>query len=256
MAELARPHPLRGPGRRRARRRSAANSGLFILANKWASPANAILIQYSSPAWAAIFAGFILGERATRVDWIAIAIALAGVTLCFVDQLTPGGLAGNAVALAAGVAIAFHVVLLRKVAKTSRSSDPEFRAIIFGCALAAVAGIPFLFSAGALPASGWAALLALGLIQQALPALFYAWAINRVTAVDALLLSIVEPILSPLWVWLAFSERPSPFVLAGGALVVAAVILRALAPRKQEKGDAHENANEKDDTKEGETASG
>ena len=209
----------------------AANSGLFILANKWASPANAILIQYSSPAWAAIFATLLIGERASRVDWIAIAVAIAGVALCFADQLTLDGLGGNAVALGAGVAIALHVVLLRKIAKATKSSDPEFRAIILGNVVAAVGGLPFLFFAGNLPTSGWLAILALGLLQQSVPGLLYAWAINRVTAVEALLIPIIEPLLSPLWVWLAFAERPSPWVLAGGALVIGAVVLRAVAPR-------------------------
>jgi drug/metabolite transporter (DMT)-like permease len=211
----------------------AANAGLFIPANKWASPANAILIQYSSTAWAALLGGLVLGERATRVDWIAIAIAMAGVALCFADQLTLDGLAGNAVALGSGVAIAVHIVLLRKIARSSRSSDPEFRAIISGNVVGALAGAPFLLSADALPASGWAALLALGLIQQTVPGLLYAWAINRVTAVEASLLPIVEPLLSPLWVWLAFSERPSAWVAAGGALIVAGVVLRAVVPKKK-----------------------
>ncbi len=209
----------------------AANSGLFILANRWASPANAILIQYSSPAWVALFAWPLIGERATRHDAIAIVVALTGVALCFADQLTLDGLGGNAVALGAGVAIALHVVLLRKLAHASKSPDPERRAILVGNLVPAVAGLPFLLAAGAMPASGWAALLALALLQQALPGLLYAWSINRVTAVEASLLPIVEPILSPLWVWLAFADRPSPFVVAGGALVVTAVIVRALAPR-------------------------
>ena len=207
----------------------AANSGLFILANQWVSPANAILIQYSSTAWAAIFAGPLIGERAKRIDWIAIVIALAGVTLCFADRLTADGLAGNAVALGAGVTIALHVVLLRKIARSSRSSDPELRAIIGGNVLGAVAGAPFLWSAGALSTEGVLALVALGLVQQAAPELLYAWAINRVSAVEAMLLPIVEPILSPLWVWLAFSRTPSPWVLAGGALVLAAVVVRGVS---------------------------
>jgi drug/metabolite transporter (DMT)-like permease len=57
----------------------------------------------------------------------------------------------------------------------------------------------------------------------------YARAIRHVTALEAVLLPVVEPILNPLWVLLAFGERPSPRALAGGAIVLAAVTLRAAA---------------------------
>jgi drug/metabolite transporter (DMT)-like permease len=76
----------------------AATTGLFVLANKWTTAANAILIQYSAPAWAALFATLLLGERATRLDWFTIGLALIGVSLFFVGQLSldhvrrqPGG---------------------------------------------------------------------------------------------------------------------------------------------------------------------
>lgn len=211
----------------------AATTGLFILANKWTSAANAILIQYSAPAWAALLAAVVLGERATRLDWAAIALALAGVSLFFVDQLAFDHTAGNAVALLAGIAFATNVVLLRKLARDpAHGRRSALRAMILGHVVAAVIGLPFVATAPALPAAGWAAMLALGLVQQTLPTLLYAWAIVRVTAVEGLLLPIVEPIASPLWVWLLFAERPGPWALVGGAIVILAVTLRGLAPSR------------------------
>lgn len=208
----------------------AANTGLFILANKWTTAANAILIQYSAPAWAALLAALVLGERATVRDWAAIGLALVGVGLFFVDHLTFDHQAGNAVALASGVVFATTVVLLRKVARDpARGAPAALRAMILGHVLAGAIGLPFALTAPALPAAGWAALLALGLVQQTVPTLLYAWAISRVTAVEGLLLPIVEPILSPVWVWLLFGEHPGPWALVGGAIVLAAVTWRGLA---------------------------
>ena len=208
----------------------AANTGLFILANKWTTPANAILIQYSAPAWAALLAALVLGERATGRDWAATALALAGVALFFVDHLEAGHQAGNAVALASGVVFATTVVLLRKLARDpARGQVAALRSMILGHVLAAAIGLPFAASAPALPATAWAAMLALGLLQQAAPTALYTWAIRRVSAVEGLIIPIVEPILSPLWVWIFVGARPGPWALVGGALVVSAVTWRGLA---------------------------
>ena len=209
----------------------AANTGLFILANKWTTAANAILIQYSAPAWAALLGAVILHERAHARDALAIVLALAGVTLFFVDHLEAGHQAGNAVALLSGVVFATTVVLLRKVARDpARGASAALRAMILGHVIAAAIGLPFVIAAPALPASGWAAMLGLGLLQQTAPTLLYAWSIKRVSAVEGLLIPIVEPILSPVWVGLLFGEWPGPWALVGGAIVIAAVTWRGLAP--------------------------
>ncbi|MBK9035195.1 MAG: EamA family transporter [Myxococcales bacterium] len=210
----------------------AATTGLFVLANKWTTAANAILIQYSAPAWAALLAAVLIGERASRIDWITIGLALVGVSLFFRDQLALDHVAGNFVALGAGVCFATNVVLLRKIARTPDGTSSALRAMILGHVVAAVLGGPFVLTAPALPASGWAAMAALGLLQQTAPTMLYAWAIRRVTAVEGLLIPMIEPIVSPLWVFLLFAERPGLWALVGGAVVVGAVTMRGLAPAR------------------------
>src|SRR5687768_16109520 len=66
----------------------AATTGLFIVANKLTTAANAILIQYSAPVWVALLGQWFLGERASRLDWLTIVAVLGGITLFFLDQLT------------------------------------------------------------------------------------------------------------------------------------------------------------------------
>jgi drug/metabolite transporter (DMT)-like permease len=84
----------------------AATTGLFIVANKLTTPANAILIQYSAPVWVALLGRWFLGEPSTRLDWFAIVLVIGGITLFFFDQLSLDHAIGNAVALGAGVAFA------------------------------------------------------------------------------------------------------------------------------------------------------
>jgi drug/metabolite transporter (DMT)-like permease len=213
----------------------AMTTGLFILANKLTTAANAILIQYSAPAWIALFATWFLGERATRLDWLTIGVVIAGITVFFFEQLTFDHLAGNLVALAAGVAFAFSAMTLRKVAVSGTAAAPvdPLRPLLLGNLLAAVAGAPFVVLDSAPDATGWAALAGLGVVQQGAAYLLYAWAIRHATALEAMLIPIIEPILSPIWVALAIGERPGGWALLGGAIVIGAVTARAVLTRRR-----------------------
>ncbi|MBA3459625.1 MAG: EamA family transporter [Deltaproteobacteria bacterium] len=209
----------------------AATTGLFILSNKLTTAANAILIQYSAPIWIALLGAWFLNERATRLDWITIGLVLGGITLFFFEQLTFDHVAGNLVALAAGVAFAFSAMTLRKVALVG-DSDP-LRPMFLGNLLGAVIGAPFMLMHAGPDSTGWLALLGLGVVQQAAAYLCYAWAIRHATALEAMLIPVIEPVLSPVWVALAFGERPGPWALVGGVIVVGAVVARgALGSRR------------------------
>ena len=212
----------------------ASTTGLFIVANKLTTAANAILIQYSAPVWIALLGFWMLGERATRLDWLTIVLVLGGIVLFFVEQLTIGHVAGNLVALAAGVAFAFSAMTLRRVALDHTEEDPvdPLRPLILGNALGAVIGAPFMLLYPAPDAVGWGALLALGVVQQGAAYLCYAWAIRHATALEAMLIPVIEPILSPIWVALVVGERPGPWALVGGTIVVGAVTLRATLARR------------------------
>ena len=72
---------------------------------------------------------------------------------------------------------------------------------------------------------GWWLLL-LGTLQLGLPYVLYAIAIKHVTALEATLIPLLEPVLNPLWVMLALGERPGPWAIVGGLLVLAAVLGR------------------------------
>lgn len=212
----------------------AATTGLFILANKLTTAANAILIQYSAPVWIALLGAWFLGERATRLDWATIVLVIGGIVLFFFEDLTTDHMLGNLTALGAGVAFAFSAMTLRKVALAHTEAAPidPLRPMFLGNLIAAVAGAPFMLLHAPPDSAGIGALLALGLAQQGVPYLLYARAIRHATALEAMLIPIVEPILSPLWVLLALGERPGPWALTGGAIVIGSVIFRAVVARR------------------------
>lgn len=200
----------------------AATVLLFVAATRMTTAANAIFLQYTAPIYVALLAPWLLGERSRRSDWAVIAVALAGIGLFFVDQLSTRGLWGNILALASGVAFGCMVLLLRK----ERDGQP-MQVVLLGNVLTALIGIPVIARVGWPEPSAWGPLLLLGVVQLGLAYILYSIAIRRVSALGATLITMIEPVLNPLWVMLAMGELPGPWSMAGAALVLGAVLIRA-----------------------------
>ena len=208
----------------------AATVALFVFANRMTTAANAIFLQYTAPIYVAIIGRWYLGERALPIDWWVIAVALSGIALFFLDHLTISGFWGNIAALVSGIAFALAVISLRK----ERSGSP-INIVILGNMMVAIAGAPFLFHAP-LPHSRdvWL-LLILGVVQLGLSYALYAEAIKHVTALEAILIPLVEPVLNPVWVMIALGERPGPWAIVGAALVLGAVLARGMAMMRKRR---------------------
>src|SRR5437868_1314038 len=142
---------------------------LFVFATRMTTAANAIFLQYTAPIYVAIIGRWYLGEEAHPVDWIVIIVALGGIALFFIDRLTVAGFWGNIVALASGLTFAGLVLFMRK----ERGGLPS---VVLGNAIVAVAGLPFMFGMPRDQRDLWR-LLVLGVVQLALPYVFYASAI-------------------------------------------------------------------------------
>ncbi len=204
----------------------AATVTFYVLANDRTTAANTIFLQYTGPIYVALLSPWVLGERIHRRDWICIAVALAGIALFFGDQFSPRGLSGILCALASGLAYGTMIVLLRRQRDASPAS-----ALLLGNLITAVCGLPFAFG-HPLPAPQAGMLVLLGVVQLAIPYICFSIAIRRVSAIEAVLLPILEPILNPIWVALARGEWPGPWSLVGGVLVLGAVVTRGFLQTK------------------------
>ena len=193
---------------------------LFALANKLTTAANAILLQYTSPIYVALFGAWFLGERATWLDWTTILVVMGGMGLFFLDDLTTGGLWGNVCAISSGVTFACFVLFMRK-----QKNDSPLESVFLGNILTALIGFPFMFQT--MPtASSWAGLLLSGMLQLGLSHVLYSVAIKHVAALEAILISVIEPILNPVWVLLVLGEAPGPWAFLGGFVVLVSVTVR------------------------------
>lgn len=205
----------------------------FVSATKLTTAANAIFLQYTGPAYVLVLSPFLLDEPFRPIDAVCVALSLLGMSLFFVGKVEAGQLAGNLLAVASGVFFALTVILLRRDAKGGRGDAVPSTTL--GNLLAAAATAPWALQAAPamLSARGAAVLLYLGIFQLGLAYLLFVRGVRRVPAAEASLISMLEPVLNPVWVLIGFGERPGRWAIAGGFIVVAAVLLRTLLPQPQ-----------------------
>lgn len=202
---------------------------LYVVANKMTTATNAILLQYTAPVYVALFSPWFLGEPARRRDWIAIATILGGMVLFFLDKLTPAGFWGNVAAMGGGVCFGGLTLFLRRQKDVS-----TIESLYIGNLLAAAVVLPFIV--GSIPdARSCVGLLLLGVAQLGIPYILYAIAVRHITAVTAILVPMIEPVLNPVWVLLAFGEVPGPMSIVGGLIILGSVFTLAVFPSLREK---------------------
>ncbi|MBU0927945.1 MAG: DMT family transporter [Spirochaetes bacterium] len=209
---------------------SSATMFLFIYANKATTAANAILLQYGSPIFTAILGAVFLKEKPKPEHWLAFLAVAGGMALFFMGDIGGGSMAGNLAAIAAGVTFAAYFVFMR-MQKDSSPLESNLLAHILtatiGFAIALFMPAP-VFSLKAVAAIG-----ALGVFQIGLAAVLLSWAIKRVSAIQGSIIAGLEPVFNPLWVFLALGERPGANALAGGAVIICAVVASSVVTARR-----------------------
>ena len=189
----------------------------FVVATKWTTAANAIFLQYAGVVWVLLLSPIVLREAMRARDTIAIGVALAGMALFFVGRFEARGMAGNGMALLSSVFFAALILSLRREHGSSRA------AVAWGNVFIAVALFPFVMHDLALTTRSLLALLFLGVFQIGLAYACFVKGLQHVTATQASLTGMLEPVANPIWVALFLGERPSVYAVAGAAIVLAAI---------------------------------
>ncbi|HXY41334.1 MAG TPA: DMT family transporter [Vicinamibacteria bacterium] len=228
-------------GRRRAALLVASGLALALHFATWiaslsfTSVASSVLLVNTAPLFAVVLSRLFLGERAPRVVLAAIPIALAGSALIAWGDWTGsvGSLRGNLLALAGAVTVAVYQVVGRGL----RDALP-LDAYVLGVWAVAAACLAALAAAFSVPLTGysggtWLAFLALALVPTVLGHGLVNRSLRAVPAPTVGLFLLGEPLLASLLAFLVFSERPGPWTLAGGALVLAAIALVVTGRERQ-----------------------
>ena len=197
----------------------ATAAGSFIAALNHSSVARVLFILAVSPVLAALLARVTLGEPITRRTALAMALALVGVTV-MLGAPGEGSLAGDALAFLAALAFAVMVVITRWRHDVSMAPATCLSQVVL-----LVAFLPFAttgdIAAGDL---GWLATLGIGQIGLGFALLTVG--ARLIPAAQVGLITLLEVVLGPLWVWLALDETPSTLTLVGGAIVIVAIVLQ------------------------------
>ncbi|MDQ3866873.1 MAG: DMT family transporter [Actinomycetota bacterium] len=199
----------------------AASSASFIAALNHASVANVLFLQALAPILAAAL-GTLVGDPVDRRTWIAMAIALVGVGIMVGGPGHPSAL-GQALSLVMAVSFAGTLVLTRHRRQVSMAPATLLAQLLVVLAVGPLA------SPGAAGLHDLTLLAALGITQIALGFVFLTIGGRLIPAGEVALITLLEIVLGPLWVWAFLSERPSAATLVGGAIVLAAVLLEARA---------------------------
>jgi drug/metabolite transporter, DME family len=200
---------------------------LFVLATKQTTAANAIFLQYTAPIYVLIFEPLIFGEKYRRRDVLVVAACVIGIALFFVGRLRPEEMSGNLFALLSGVCFAAFILIFRhpRAGLVNRASS-----IIYGNLLLALVCAPFFFGGlEKVKLADLGIIFFLGVFQIGLAYTLFTRGIERgVRSLDAGLVGYIEPVSNPIWVYLFLGERPSAWAIAGGALIIAAVITHTI----------------------------
>lgn len=205
----------------------------FMLALTLTTTANTLLVLSVGPLLTALLAWLVLRSPIPARTWAAIAVATIGLAWMFArgDGGLPTGshLLGMSIALAVPLASAINLVTLQKV----RARVDLVPAVLIGGALSAALMLFAMLATGALPfiatSSDLLLLAVLGFFQLGLPCMMMIRAARHLTAPQIALLALIEVLLGPIWAWLGAGEVPAAATLAGGALVLAALVANELA---------------------------
>lgn len=197
---------------------------IFALQNT--TVANAMFLYSSAPFFAAALGWLVLGEKVRGGTWASIALAAAGVVVMVGGGLWGGAFLGNMAAIAAALGFALFTIALR----WGRLAE-MMPAVILGGIFSMVVALAMLAATGEplmVPARDIVIAMAMGAVMLGGGMVLYTLGSRVIPAAEATLLTIVEVMLGPFWVWLLLGETASADTLTGGALLVVAVAVNAL----------------------------
>jgi drug/metabolite transporter (DMT)-like permease len=206
---------------------------LLIAAMTYSTAAAGILLQYTGPAFCALLAWGLQGRHIHARTWLAIAIALIGVGIMVLGSSTQRGWIGPTCGVISGVAFGGLILILEKLDRLAGGRANPFAIVALNNLGCAILLIPIVLALeGSFASQPWkiGMVLACGVVQLGIPYVLFQLGLRRVQAVDASLLILLEPVLNPVWVWLAMGEQPDAATFIGGAAILVALIIEATNP--------------------------
>ena len=198
----------------------AISSGAFLLALNHTSVANVLFMQAAAPMMAALLGWVLISEPVDGRTWAALLLAGAGVAVMAAGSLDAGIAAvGLPLLMTASFAVVIVIARHRRDVSMMPATCASQVLVVVVCA-------PFV-TLGSVSGSDWAILAALGVGQMGLGLAFVTMGARLLPAAEVALITLLEVVLGPLWVLISISEQPAATAIAGGCVVILAVLLQA-----------------------------
>jgi DME family drug/metabolite transporter len=192
------------------------------------SAANAIWLQMTAPVFVLLVGVFVFHERSVPRDWWQLVFVAAGVGVILFYESRGAALGAVVWGLVSAMSYAGVVLALRHL----REFDPAWLAAL-NHILTAVCLAPFAWSEAPLPSGiQWPLLACFGIFQMGVPYVLFARGLKSIPGHEATALGMIEPLLVPLWVYLAWGEVPAWWTFAGGGLILLGLAVRFWEPRR------------------------
>jgi DME family drug/metabolite transporter len=208
----------------------ALMNATFVSALALGTAANAILLQYTGPMWMYLASVWWLGEPPDRRSFAALSIGLLGIGIIVWGGRQEAQLKVIAIALVSGFAYAGVIVCLRVL----RDASSRWLTVLNHLASSMVL-LPWIWHQPVPTAGQLAVLFVYGAGQMAVPYLLMARSLKTVSPQEAGTISLLEPLLNPLWAYLVSGEKPSLYTVGGGMFILAALAWRYWPFRNREE---------------------
>ena len=193
----------------------------FIAAIGRTTAANLVFILALNPIFCAILAWLFLKECPPVGTWFAIVLAVIGVGIIVSDGFSTGTIDGDLMALVVAICMAIALTTIRKTGKSVINSFAT------GSLLAAlIASLWATPTAMALGSWGWLGLN--GLIVIPLATGLMAIGPRYLPSAEVAMFFLLDTILTPVWVWMLFSEVPTVQSFVGGVIVIVALLAHSV----------------------------
>ena len=216
----------------------AAMNWTYINAMVYAEASLAIWLQYTAPAWVFVGGLLLFGERGNWRDWILLAFAAVGVAVILAAEIRGAAPAGVRYGLGSGILFACVILSIR----WCREIDSAW-VILLNHAVTAAVFLPLVWNVDITPSGQqWLYLFGFGALQLGIPYVLFASAVKRIASHEASGLALLEPVLVPVWVWLAWRDHaeyqfPSWTTMVGGGLILTGLVTRYWGTRKRGTGE-------------------
>lgn len=194
---------------------------VFVLTTKITTAANAIILQCTAPLWLYLFY-VIKGKKITSQELIPRILILLGI-IVILSGSGGGNILGNALALSNGIAYAMVQYFMEKDYPFSDTSVIGLNNIILGIFMLML--MPKTLDFSELSMTGWLGLIFLGVFQIGLSYLIFFKGVRLISALKASIVSLLEPILNPILVFIFIGEMPSAFSLVGFGVILFGIVL-------------------------------